>query len=395
MADGVRFGLLGPLEMRADSASVALGTPKQRAVLALLLINRNRPVSNDVLVGAAWNDEPPVGARPTLHCYISNLRRIFSSVGADPHRVLASAPHGYRLAVADDGCDLDRFNTEKTAGFHAAAAGRFGDAGSHLSAALSEWRGRVLEDLGEFHFVDGFASALVEDKIIVQTARAAAEIACGRAYSMIPELEGLVAEHPYREPLWAQLITAYYLSERQSDALEACRRVRTALADDLGVDPGPTIQVLHERILRHQPLDGKEAARLSAEDTIEAFGNHAAMLGARSAAFLHEASGHDHFLAGAATRIGRNPDNDIVLSDNKVSRNHAVIVDTGTGFVITDLGSANGVFVLGRRIHGSGTLGHGDDVRIGDQEFTFHTTPAEAPATDSPDVGAKAGDRGP
>ena len=92
---------------------------------------------------------------------------------------------------------------------------------------------------------------MLEDKVAAHSARAEAEIACGRAGAVIGELEALAAEHPYREPLWAQLITAYYVTERQSDALGAYRQLKTALAEGLGIDPGPTVSELHERILRH------------------------------------------------------------------------------------------------------------------------------------------------
>ena len=136
----------------------------------------------------------------------------------------------------------------------AAAAGKFEQASRHLSAALSEWRGPVLEDLRDFQFVEAFAVALTGDRMLAHTALAEAEIACGRSYAVIGESESPAAEHPYREPLWSQLITAHYLSERQSDALEAYRRLKTTLADDLGIDPGPTVQALYERVLRQQPL---------------------------------------------------------------------------------------------------------------------------------------------
>ena len=104
--------------------------------------------------------------------------------------------------------------------------------------------------------------------MVAHTARAEAEIACGRGYAVIGELESLTVEHPYREPLWAQLITAYYLGERQSEALDAYQRLKTTLADDLGIDPGPTVRALHERILRQESLDVKKAARTTAVHTV-------------------------------------------------------------------------------------------------------------------------------
>ena len=120
----LEFGLLGPLMMTVAGSPVVLGTPKQRAVLATLLINRNRAISTDALINAAWDQSPVSASRATIHTYVSNLRRLLGGE-TDPNKVLVSAPPGYRLVVAEGACDLDRFSSEKTAGIHAAAAGRF------------------------------------------------------------------------------------------------------------------------------------------------------------------------------------------------------------------------------------------------------------------------------
>ena len=368
------FGVLGPLQMTADGAPLPLGTPKQRAVLAMLVMGRNRPVSSDALVNAAWEQYPPPEPKASLHSYRSYLRELVAGAGPDPKAVLASAPPGYRLTVADADCDIGRFIAQKTAGVQAAAAGQFEQASRHLQNALAEWRGPVLEDLRDFEFVDPFATALVEDKIVAHTARAEAEIACNRGHSVIGELEALVAEHPYREPLWTQLITAYYLAERQSDALDAYQRLKSTLADDLGIDPSPGLRALHERVLRQQPLNVKKVAQTTAVhksfhiDMRTAVGPQAAL------AQLRAGSGQVHPLVAVATKIGRLPDNDLVLDDVNVSRHHAVIIDTGTSFVITDLRSANGVEVGGERIRGTATLADGDVIRICDHEFTFELT---------------------
>lgn len=373
MADThLEFGVLGPLEMTVDGTLVPLGTPKQRAVLAMLVINRNRPVGVDALITALWEEWPPSGARASIHSYVSNLRKLVSGAGIDPRTVLAAAPPGYRLSIPDNTCDLGRFIAEKNAGVHAAAGGRFEQASRHLSAALQEWRGPVLDDLRDFQFVDSLATALVEDKILAHTAKAEAEIACGRASAVITELEALTVEHPYREPLWAQLITAYYLTDRQSDALNAYRRVKTTLADDLGIDPGPTLRSLNERILRQENLDAKKNALVTAEGTVTVLNNRTMAATQKVVAVLHEVStGHDYPLLTAATRIGRLSDNDIVLDSANVSRHHAVIVDTGTNYIINDLRSSNGVHVQHQRIRAAATLYDGDHVRICDHEFTF------------------------
>ena len=265
----LRFGVLGPLQMTVNGTDQPLGAAKQRAVLATLLINRNRTVPIDSLIDAAWQERPPPEARASLHAHISRLRRLVTGAGVDPAAVLVSASPGYRLNLSDDAYDLGRFVTEQKAGIDAAAAGQFERARDHLAAALAEWRGPVLEDLRDFGFVEAFAAALEEDRLEALTVRAEAEIACGRAHSIIGELEALVAEQPYREPLWAQLITAYYLAVRQYDALDTYGRLKVTLADDLGIDPSPALQALHQRILRQEPLDVEQAARATAKRAVE------------------------------------------------------------------------------------------------------------------------------
>ncbi|OBI22350.1 regulator [Mycobacterium sp. E2327] len=364
--DALRFGVLGPLQLCANGIEIALGPAKQRAVLAALLINRNRTVAIDSLIDAAWQQDPPPEARASLHAHVSRLRRLVGGAG-----VLVSAQPGYRLNVPDEACDVGRFAVEQKAGIEAAAAGRFDQASRHLSTALAEWRGPVLEDLRDFEFVEAFAAGLGEDKLVALTARAEAEIACGRVHSVIGELEALVSEHPYREPLWAQLITAYYLNERQYDALDAYGRLKTTLADELGIDPGPTLRTLHQRILRQEPLDVKQVARATAKRVVATMRRPTEDSRDFVVAYLRDAAGGRHPLRGATTRIGRLADNDIVIDDDTVSRHHAVIVDTGNSFVITDLQSANGVDVAGRRIRTSATLADGDRISICGHEFTF------------------------
>jgi SARP family transcriptional regulator, regulator of embCAB operon len=372
---GLQFGVLGPLQLWAGGAPVPLGAPKQRAVLAMLLMNRNRAVSVDVLIDAVWDQSPVPAARTSIHSYVSNLRRLLGSSSHDSNRILASAPPGYQLNVADADCDLGRFVTEKNAGVHAAAAGRFDDASTYLSAALAEWRGPFLDDLREFAFVNTYATALSEVRVVAQIALAEAEIACGRAEAVIPRLEVLSAEHPFRERLWAQLITAYYAVERQSDALNAYLRLKSNLAEHLGIDPGPTVRSLHERILRQEPVDAMGAAQTTATRRVAALAAHTGTLAGPSAvAELRGRDGQRHRLEGS-TRIGRRSDNDIVLDDDDVSRYHAVVIDTGSSFVISDLRSTNGVHVHGQRIRSSATLADGDQIRIGGHEFTFEIRP--------------------
>lgn len=372
------FGVLGPLQVSVDRRPVPLGTPKQRAVLALLLINRNRPVPRDSIIEAIWGDSAPAAdATHNLHVYVASLRKILGSGGVDPRTVLVSARPGYRLDVPEMSCDIGRFATEKAAGVQAAAAGRFGQASDRLSAALAQWRAPVLDDLREFRFAETFATALVEDKVVAQVLRAEAEIACGRGASVIGELEALVAEHPYREPLWTQLITAYYVAERQTDALDAYRRVKSTLSEELGIDPGPSLRTLHQRILRQEPLDVQRIAQSDASEVFTMLELHTSASDptATHRAQLRDAAGRCYPLETVATGIGRREDNAVVLDDPRVSRHHATVIDTGASFVINDLRSANGVRVADQRIRGSATLADGDVITIGGHQFTFELSP--------------------
>jgi DNA-binding SARP family transcriptional activator len=370
-AGQLNFGLLGPLQLRVDNVVVPLGTPKQRAVLAVLLMNRNRPVAVDSLLAAGWKDTPPEGARANIHSYTSNLRRLLNSVGVDGKSVIAKVSPGYCLYIDDRDVDVGRFAAAKTAALRAAAASKFEDASRHLSDALAEWRGPVLDDLRDFVFVEAFAAAMMEEKVQAHIAHAEAEIVCGRSEGVIGRLEELAAEHPFREPLWAQLISAYYLADRQSDALETFQRLKASLADELGIDPSAALQELHGKVLRQEHLDVGDAATTTAAATLMRIDRSAASAISAVSAQLRDASGLAYPLQGAATRIGRSTDNHIVLDGVEVSRHHAVVVDTGSSYVITDLRSANGVQVNGSLIQTSATLADLDRIRMGNHEFIF------------------------
>ncbi len=369
----LEVGVLGRLQLIVNGTEVQLGPPKQRALLARLVVGRNKPVTVDALTAALWDEWPPAEARTSIHSYVSNLRKRINGAGVDGRAVLVAASPGYRLNVPDNACDVGRFIARKNAGMHAVAASRFDQAAHHLSAALSEWRGPVLDDLRDSQFRETFAAALAEEKALAHTVQAEVEIACGRAHFVINELETLVTEYPYREPLWAQLITAYYLCDRQADALGAYRRLKTTLADDLGIDPSPTLRALHERVLHQRQLDVRKTAATTAAITVTALDRRARVADQVAAAHLCRASGRSNPLLGVATRIGRRSDNDIILEDTAVSRQHAVIIDTDANYVIYDLGSANGVYVRRQRIRSATPLNDGDEIRIGSYEFTFHT----------------------
>ncbi|MFI9508912.1 BTAD domain-containing putative transcriptional regulator [Nocardia sp. NPDC052566] len=361
----MRFGVLGAVRLTIDGLVQPLGGPKQRAVLAYLVINGNRPVSVDALAEAVWEGARPSDIRVSLHAIVSNLRKPLREAGFDARAVLAQEGAGYRITVPDGACDVHLFRTHKEAGLRALAAGRFDTASESLSAALRLWRGPVLADLRGLGFADAYAAAVDDERIGVIEARAVADLARNRPDAVVAELALLVGEYPLRERLWKQLITALYVDGRQSDALEAARRLRATLAEELGIDPSPSIQVLEGRILRQEPLIVRAAGTEVEQTTI------VGEISCGRRGLLHDPAGHSYVIAGPITRIGRLADNDVVLDHGMVSRRHAVIVYNGAAFVIRDLLSANGVHVGGVRVVDHAPLTDGCVIRIGDVELTF------------------------
>lgn len=362
-----QVGVLGPVQLTIDGVPQQLGGPKQRAVLAYLTINANRPVSVDALADAVWEETPPPDIRVSLHAIVSNLRKPLRDGGIDARTVLQHMGTGYRIVVADVACDVFRFRARRENGLRALAAGRFSAASAALSDSLAQWRGPVLSDLRGLGFADAYAVALDDERIGVIESRAEADIAQGRADAVVSELTLLVREHPLRESLWEQLITALYVTGRQSDALEAARRLRALLAEELGIDPSPQIRDLEARILRQDPpsLRAVGAASATRATTIVDRSWH------EPHALLRDRDGNVYPIAGIATRIGRLSDNDIALQDGRVSRHHALVIDNGLTYVLKDLNSSNGVFIDGQRVLDSGLLHDGTVVRIGDTELVF------------------------
>jgi DNA-binding SARP family transcriptional activator len=372
------FNVLGPLRMTVDGKPLRLGTPKQKALLAMLIVNRNRPVSTDSLIDAAWEDRPPDKVSANLHAYIAELRKLINDVGFDGKRVLATVSPGYQLNVAEDRCDIGRFQAMRADGAQAAALGRFAQARRLLAAALDEWKGPCLDDLRDFQFAQVFAAGLDIDRKTTAAKWAEAEIACGRADAIVSKLDELTYEYPYEEPLWEQLITALYLTGRQAEALAACRRLRKILDEDEGIVPGPRIRDLQVRILRQDALDVEKAAKISAIDTVTLLSKSSRSIPSVTANLRDTSTGYSHALTSALTKIGREEDNDIVIPDVEVSRHHAAIVDTRASYLIVDTHSRNGVQVNGERIRSSATITDGSVVRIGGYEFAFEIQPQRA-----------------
>ncbi len=259
------FGLLGSVEVQnPDGTPVDLGSPLQRVLLALLLTERDRSVSLDRIVDALWGDAPPADPEGSVHTYVSRLRRVLEpGRGAgDPPRTLLRTPGGYRLAVAADAVDAERF-----AGLAALARDRLADAPADAVAAadqaLALWRGTVaLEDAGDREFAVHARTRLDTLRLDCQEDRLAALLALSRAGDVVPEAEALVARHPLRERPWVLLVDALREVGRTADALARYAEAHRAFDAELGIAPGPALRAAQARALRagDEPVPAPPAA---------------------------------------------------------------------------------------------------------------------------------------
>jgi DNA-binding SARP family transcriptional activator/Tfp pilus assembly protein PilF len=249
----LEFRILGPLEIWRDGDLVAVEAARERAVLAALLLQANRVVAADRLIELLWGEDPPAKARNTVQTWVWRLRRRLEPAAAAAAEVLVTRPPGYLLRIEPDQLDLLRFEALHQRGRQAIAAGSVAEAAALFGEALSLWRGEPLADVGAEWLRRLELPRLAELHLQVVEARLGAELQLGRHAEQIGELRGMVADHPLRERLSEQLMLALYRSGRQAEALETYRAVRRALADELGVEPGPALQRLHGAVLRADP----------------------------------------------------------------------------------------------------------------------------------------------
>jgi DNA-binding SARP family transcriptional activator/class 3 adenylate cyclase len=252
----VEFRILGPLEvLDAQGQRLALGGPKQRALLAVLLLHAGQVVAVERLIDELWGEDPPDTAAHILQVYVANLRKAVEP--ARPRRaaggVLRTQAPGYLVDVGPDELDLVRFERLAGDGRAALAAGDPAGAARLLREAVGLWRGPALADVTLAASGQGELVRLEERRLAALEDRIEAELALGRHAELVGELQALVAAHPLRERLWGQLMVALYRSGRQAEALEAYRRTRETLAEELGIDPSRPLQELERAILAQDP----------------------------------------------------------------------------------------------------------------------------------------------
>jgi DNA-binding SARP family transcriptional activator len=286
----LEFRILGPLEATRDGAPVTLGGPKQRALLAYLLLRRGELVSSDRLVDELWGEHPPRTATTSLQNLVSHLRK---ALGAD---AVTTRPPGYVFNLNGGALDLARFER-----LVAEANGTEPeDRQRLLREALALWRGPPLAEFTYEPFAEGEIARLEELRLVATEDLNDAELELGRAPQLVGELERLVAQHPARERLRAQLMLALYRAGRQADALYAFQEARRALAES-GLDPSPALKALHASILRQEASITPDVRPRADEDNYDEVVR--ALVAGRLVVVLGPAAGPESLAGGIAGRL--------------------------------------------------------------------------------------------
>jgi DNA-binding SARP family transcriptional activator len=374
----VEFRLLGPLEVIHDGAPLPLGGPKQRSVLALLAFNANRSVSTIDLIDAIWGDEPPARATATVQVYVSNLRKALAGAVVGDQPRIDTVTNGYRLVVDAESVDVFAFERLIGLGRTSLQAGHAEEATACFDRALALWRETPGADLHGAR-VRHEAVRLEELRVSIIEDGMEARLSQGATSELVPSLEQLIKEHPYRERLRGQLMIALYRSGRQADALQAYKAARELLLDELGIDPSPDLRALEAAILS-QTLDVRPPGAGTTDDGGVLAHDEAETVRLDSSGpplgALVLPDGSRHVLGGQPCTIGRTRGCTVVLDNPNLSRRHAVVRLIGGTFVLSDLGSTNGTLVNGEAV-ADHELRADDQIDLAGSRLTY--VPMESP----------------
>jgi DNA-binding SARP family transcriptional activator len=249
----MRLTVLGPTELVEDGAVRTAGPPKQRILLTALAMNADRVVSTDALTERVWPEGAPASAHGSLQVYVSNLRRVLErEEDRGRPRRLVSAGDGYGLMTEGLELDVRELEQHVQAGRDLSARSEAARALGEYDAALALWRGDSYADVRHAQWAQPEIARVEELRLTAVEERAALLLSLGRASEVAATMEVVVGANPLREASWELLVLAYARAARQADALAALRRVRTTLADELGIDPGPRLRQLETAVLRQE-----------------------------------------------------------------------------------------------------------------------------------------------
>jgi DNA-binding SARP family transcriptional activator len=263
----VDFCILGPLQVLDGGVEVPLGSPKERALLAVLLLHRGAVVSRERLIDGLWGETAPPTAGKALNVHVSQLRKALSRNGGDP--IVTRAP-GYELRLDPERLDVTRFEQLVVGARERSAAGDPGSASKLFREGLALWRGPALAGIHLESSARDEVVRLEQLRLDAQLDRIDCDLALGRNAGVIGELDGLIREHPLYERLRGQYMLALYRAGRQADALHAYQEARRTLVDELGLEPSEALQRLERAILNHDPsLELPEGVQSAAPQHLE------------------------------------------------------------------------------------------------------------------------------
>ncbi|MEV5887981.1 AfsR/SARP family transcriptional regulator [Nonomuraea fuscirosea] len=263
----LRFAVLGPVRAWRDGRELDLGTPLQRSILGMLLLRQGHAVTPNEMIDAVWGEEAPPRALGALRTYVSRLRTVLEPDRPARSRpeLLTSIGRGYALRLPDDSLDLARFERGIGQAEAARKAGRLAEAAGELRSALALFEGEPLAGtVGPYS--EHQRDRLIERRISVIETLMDVDLELGNHAEVVSELIALTADHPLRERLRAHLMLALYRCGRQGDALSVFTETRGALIDELGIEPGPELSALHQRILAADPALALETSDIPQAD---------------------------------------------------------------------------------------------------------------------------------
>lgn len=251
MGEQLSFKVLGPLEVTVGEKGIPLGGARQRTILALLLLTPGRVVPVDTMVDTVWNDNPPTTARTQVAICVAALRKIFKSASVTEDVIVTAHP-GYALNTKEHLFDSAEFTSSVQVAEQETKEGRFPEAALGYAQALDLWRGPAFAGVSG-QLIEDEARRLEEHRLNAYDDSTLVHLELGQHQELIPGLAAMVREHPLRERTRHHLMLAQYRSGRRADAMETFRDARSRFIDELGIDPGPDLQELHDAILRDDP----------------------------------------------------------------------------------------------------------------------------------------------
>jgi DNA-binding SARP family transcriptional activator/tetratricopeptide (TPR) repeat protein len=252
VGESLWFSVLGPVRARRGDVELELGSPQQRAVLTALLLSDGARVSIDGLADVLWNDTVPARGHTAIRTYVSRLRQTLEPDHAFSASVIRTVNGGYVLTPPDGGFDLAVFRRTLAAAEQARNADDLPTAATLLGDALALWHGEALADItGTFADTEREQLRILHSNTVAT--HLSVQLELGGHTMVVPELRGLVDRHPLDERFREMLMLALYRGGQQAEALAQYRTAQALLDDELGIDPGPALQTLHERILHADP----------------------------------------------------------------------------------------------------------------------------------------------